>query len=149
MRRLLILLLAISFSVTCYGSDDKNTDSLIQQSYQQTTAGKLDDALLTLQQAAQEDPDSSLVHTRLGGIRVLRKEYSEGIKNFQQAIMLDQKNASAFVGMAVAYLHMGQYSLAQAALHEAGKLDPTKKTEISEVQNWIEQRTNKAATKSH
>ncbi|MCU7876301.1 MAG: tetratricopeptide repeat protein [Candidatus Thiodiazotropha sp. (ex Lucinoma borealis)] len=149
MWRLLLLALAISFSLSGNALDNKDTESLIQQSYEQTTAGNLDDALVTLQQAAQEAPDSSLVRTRLGGIRVLRKEYSKGIKDFQQAIMLDQKNTSAFIGMAVAYLHMGQYNLAQAALEEAGKLDPTKKPEISKVQAWIEQRTSKATISTH
>ncbi|MEN8178288.1 MAG: tetratricopeptide repeat protein [Pseudomonadota bacterium] len=146
-------LLLISFILILFASGNalsgNSTDALLDLSYEQTKAGKLDDALSTLQQAVSEDPSSSLAHTRLGGIRVLRQEHSEGIKNFQQAIMLDQKNASAFVGIAVAYLHTSRYSLARAALNEAGKIDPSKKPEIDQVLAWIEQRTNGAPVSAH
>ena len=148
MKNLLLVIALVPFlSGTVFGNSA--TDSLIEKSYQQTQEGDLDQALITLEQAVKQDPDSSLARTRLGGVRVLRQEYSAGIKDFQQAIMLDQSNASAFVGMAIAYLHMGQYSLAEAALDEAGKLDPAKKPEIAEVQAWINQRMSGTSGSAH
>ena len=135
---------SLFFSVNLLAEND--TQALIQQGYAQTQAGQLDAALQTLQEALSRDPDSSLVHTRLGGVRLLRQEYRTGIEDFQRAIMLDQNNAAAFIGMAVAYLHMGQHSLAQAALNEAAKLDPSKQAEIDKVMAWIEQRSKGAAT---
>lgn len=118
-----------------------STDSLLQQSYEQSKAGNLDEALKTLQLAVKNDPSSSVARTRLGGIHILRQEYSKGIQDFQQAIMLDQKNASAFLGLSVAYLHMGKYNLARASLQEAGNIDPEKQTEIDNVLAWIDERT--------
>ena len=113
----------------------------MQKGYEQAEAGQLDQAEQTLQTAVSKAPDSSLAYTRLGGVKVLRQQYGAGVQDFQQAIMLDQNNATAFVGMAVAYLHMGEQSLAKAALQEAMRLDPTKKPEIDKVLSWIEQRS--------
>jgi len=137
MQRLCLLLAAsLWFQFTCAGDD---VEALLQQGYAQTQAGDLAQAEQTLQAAVDKAPDSSLDYTRLGGVKVLRQQYTAGIKDFQQAIMLDQNNANAFVGMAVAYLHMGQQSLAKAALQEASKLDPSKQTEIDKLLAWIEQ----------
>jgi tetratricopeptide (TPR) repeat protein len=141
MRRLRLFVTAICILIGSHALAGDATQSLLEQSYQQSSAGDLDAALNTLQEAVEKAPDSSLVHTRLGGVRVLRQEYDAGIKHFQRAIMLDQRNAVAFIGMAVAYLHLGQYSLARAALDEAGRLDPSKQAQIDRVLSWIDQRT--------
>jgi len=116
---------------------------LIEKSQLQASEGKMDDALATLSHAVEQYPDSSVAYTRLGGVRVLRQEYSLGIKDFQRAIMLDQKNANAFVGLAIAYLHLGQYTHAKGALQEAEKLDPAKKTEIGKLLAYIDKRSSK------
>ncbi len=137
-HRYLFLLMVISTATLAYA----DTDSLIKQGYEQTAAGDLDQALATLQLAVKDDPNSSLAHTRLGGVRILRQEYSASIKDFQQAIMLDNKNAVAFIGMSMAYLHMGQYNMARAALNEAAKIDPAKQPEIDKVLAGINERTD-------
>lgn len=114
MRRLLVLVFILPLTLVCHALANNSVEQFVDRAYEQTTVGDLDAALKTLQQAVAEHPQSSLAYTRLGGVRMLRKEYSDGIKDFQQAIMLDQKNASAFIGMAVSYLHMNQYGLARA-----------------------------------
>lgn len=141
MRRLSLFTFALSLCLSGYALAENATQDLLQKGYEQTQAGQFDAALETLQEARDKDPDSSLIRTRLGGIRLLRQEYTDGIKDFQQAIILDQNNAVAFIGMSVAYLHMGQYSLARAALDEAARLDPNKQSEIDKVVAWIEKRT--------
>ena len=135
-HRFLFLLMVIS--ITTLTSAD--TDNLIKQGYEQAAAGDLDQALATLQLAVNEDPNSSLARTRLGGVRILRQEYSASVKDFQQAIMLDKKNANAFIGMSMAYLHMGQYNKARAALNEAATIDPAKRPEIDKVLAGINER---------
>lgn len=141
-HRYLFLLMVIG-TATLASAD---TDKLIKQGYEQTAAGDLDQALTTLQLAVSEDPNSSLARTRLGGVRVLRQEYSASVKDFQQAIMLDKNNALAFIGMSMAYLHMGQYNKAKAALNEAATIDPTKQTEIDKVLAGINDRTGTTIT---
>jgi tetratricopeptide (TPR) repeat protein len=145
MRRLLLTTIALVIGMSGNALADNEALSMIQKGYELTQAGQLDKALDTLREAVNKDPDSSLGYTRLGGVRLLRQEYTEGIRDFQHAIILDQSNASAFIGMAVAYLHMGRYELAKAALDEAEKLDPSKQTEIGKVVAWIEQRTKNTA----
>ena len=128
---------------------ETSTEALLTQSYEMTEAGRFEEALEILRTAAREEPKSSLIYTRIGGVEVLRQEYSAGIQAFQRAIMLDQRNAKAFIGMAVAYLHLGQYSLARAALEEAGRIDPAKQPEIDNVLSWIEQRIDDLDTMAH
>jgi tetratricopeptide (TPR) repeat protein len=118
--------------------------ALIRQGEAQANAGQLDQALTTLQQAVTEDPASSLAYTRLGGVQMLKQEYRAGIQSFQQAITLDQTNANAFVGMGIAYLHLGDYALARAALQEAEQRDPSKQAEIARLQAWIQQRATQS-----
>jgi Tfp pilus assembly protein PilF len=136
-QRHLILSVLFCSQLAFAGND---IQALLQKGYEQTEASQLEQAEQTLQSAINKAPDSSLAYTRLGGVRVLRQQYSAGIQDFQQAIMLDQHNATAFVGLAVAYLHMGQQGLAKAALQEAVRLDPSKKPEVDKVLAWIEQR---------
>jgi tetratricopeptide (TPR) repeat protein len=116
-------------------------DMLISQAQKQTEDGNLSKAQAILQSALETAPRSSLVYTRLGGVQLLLQQYSTGIKNFQQAIMLDQQNPEAFVGLAIAYLHLGRYQLAREALKQAEQIDPTKKQEIDKVLEWLNQRS--------
>ena len=141
-HRYLFLLMVISTASLA----SADTDILIKQGYEQTAAGDLDQALITLQLAVTEDPNSALARTRLGGVRMLRQEYSASVKDFQKAIMLDKKNALAFIGMSMAYLHMGQYNKARAALNEAATIDPAKRPEIDKVLAEINERTDTTTT---
>jgi len=136
--------LVTAFFLTVGGNAwaSNGVDALIHESQDLASAGKMDEALATLTSAVKQYPESSLAYTRLGGVRVLRQEYSLGIKDFQQAIMLDQKNANAFVGLAIAYLHLGQYKHAKGALQEAEKLDPAKKEEIGKLLAYIDKRSS-------
>ena len=135
-----VLALCLAFGISPAWAGN-GLDELIEQGETQAGEGKLDEALATLQSAVDSEPGSSLAYTRLGGVQVLRQEYGASIKSFQQAIMLDQGNADAFIGMAVAYLHTGQYPLAREALKEAGELAPAKKQEIGNVLAWLDQRS--------
>ena len=149
MRHLLLFTLLYPLAVFNPVLAENNTQPLLDKSYQEAQAGRFEEALKILHEALDQAPNSSLIHTRIGGVKVLRKEYSAGIKDFRKAIMLDQKNASAFVGMAVAYLHMGQYNLARAALDEAAKIDPSKQSEIDQVIAWIDQRAGGQSIPGH
>jgi tetratricopeptide (TPR) repeat protein len=117
------------------------TPDLMEQGQQQLDAGELEQAEATFKEAVAQNPDSSLAHTRLGGVYLLRQDYKAGIDNFQRAIALDQDNADAFIGMALAYLHLGQYGLARASLQEAERIAPAKREEIEKILAWIDQRS--------
>jgi Flp pilus assembly protein TadD len=140
----LVLLLVLFAGVGVAAPAQSDIDALLSDAMDQAGEGNLDEALSTLQLAVETEPSSSVAYTRLGGVQVLKQDYRSGIQSFQQAIMLDQTNADAFVGMALAYLHLGQYALAREALKEAAQLDPSKQPEIDKVLAWLDQRPNSA-----
>ena len=106
----------------------------------QLAEGKTEEAIATLEGAVAVDPRSTLAHTRLGGARLMHQEYGAAIQDFRNALAADPNNADAFVGMAVAYLHSGDYALARAALGEARRLAPAKAAEIDQVLSYLDRR---------
>ncbi len=112
-------------------------------------AGDIDGALAAYRQAAEQDPRSALAQTRLGGMQLLTQHYSDATRTFKTAISLDPNNADAFVGLGMGYLHLGQYSLARAALTEARARKPEKTQQIDEVIAWIDAREGAAPSGNH
>jgi tetratricopeptide (TPR) repeat protein len=135
------LIILLVFFWLPVGANNEVLFDLIKQAEEKASEGHYADANALLQQALTENPDSSLAYTRLGGVQLLQQHYREGITSFQQAISYDQANAQAFIGMAIGYLHLGQYNLARAALSEAERLDPDKKTQIDKLLTWLDQRS--------
>ncbi|MEJ2454111.1 MAG: tetratricopeptide repeat protein [Candidatus Thiodiazotropha sp.] len=113
---------------------------MIRKALAESESGNLKEAQTLLNQAIALAPESALAYTRLGGIQLLQQEYAAGIGSFQKAIMLDQGNAEAFIGLSIAYLHQGRYSLAREALSEASRLRPDKQQTIDQVLAWLDQR---------
>jgi len=130
---LLLLLLA-----GAAGAED--TAALINQGESSLKAGDTDAGLALFRQAAEQDPKSALAQTRIGGALLLKQEYGPAIQAFRQAIKLESANAEAFIGMAMAYLHSGDYALARASLEEAKRIDPAKQGEIDKVITYIDRR---------
>lgn len=114
---------------------------LISQGDSLKDQGDFEGAAARYQEAVARDPASAQALFKLGGVQLVQQDYSDSIESFQRSLLLDQENANAFVGMAVAYLHMGSYKLAEAALEEAARIDPGKRKEVEKVQAWIDQRT--------
>jgi tetratricopeptide (TPR) repeat protein len=122
--------------------------ALVAAGEAQLAEGKADEAVVTLERAVAADPKSTLARTRLGGARLMRQEYGAAIQDFRSALAADPNNADAFVGMAVAYLHSGDYALARAALGEARRLAPAKGPEIDEVLGYLDRREEGVAPPS-
>jgi Flp pilus assembly protein TadD len=73
---------------------------------------------------------------------LLKQEYAEAIRSFQIAIGLDaEDNAEAFIGLGIAYLHLGQYGAARAALTEARRLKPESGSDIDQLLAWLDGRS--------
>ena len=125
-------------------AQDSGVAALIATGEALLAAGESDAALATLDQAVAADPQSSIARTRLGGARLMRQEYSAAIEDFRGALAVDPNNADAFVGMAVAYLHSGDYTLARAALEEARRLAPEKGAQIDQVLVYLDRRAGEA-----
>ena len=71
---------------------------------------------------------------RLGGFYLGQNRLAEAVERFQEAITVglpgEPMQARAFVGMGIAYLHLGQRALARAALEEALRVDPSREEQV-------------------
>lgn len=112
---------------------------LMAEAEKASVGGDWEKATTLYRQAVEKDPNSSLALSRLAGSLMASQKYGESIPVFQQAISKDQKNASAFIGMGISYLHLGRYTATQGAFAEAKKLQPDKK-ELDEVIAWVEKK---------
>jgi tetratricopeptide (TPR) repeat protein len=107
------------------------TSALLAQGYQQWSAGHLDQAQHSYEQAVNSNPRSMDAHMKLAGLYIARKDYSASAKQYQRAIGLDPKNAKAWMGLGIAYLHSGDKSLTRAAWQEALRLEPARKPQLA------------------
>jgi tetratricopeptide (TPR) repeat protein len=137
LRILSYVLLLLSGTVVRAGDD---VDVLLEQGERQAAVGELDAALASYGGAVAQDPGSPQANMKLAGPELLTEQYRTSIEHFQTVIGHEPDNANAFVGMAVAYLHLGDYGLARAALMEAERLDPQKHDDIARVLQWIDMR---------
>lgn len=135
MRFIHALLMIVSVSISAAEPSD-----LVREGEAKLQAGEIDAAVVILQSAVAMDDRSPLARTRLGGALLLKQEQAAAIEQFRAAIGLDRKNADAFIGMAVAEIHLGRYALARAALVEAKAIDPRKGQEVDSVIAWIDAR---------
>ncbi|MGB5736944.1 MAG: tetratricopeptide repeat protein [Thiohalocapsa sp.] len=146
MRTTLRLITALTLSlltgaVLAGESSAITTATLISQGELQLQNNDIDGAIATLTKAIEQEPNSSLAHTRLGGAYLLGQRYDNAIGQFQQAIGLDANNASAFIGMGIAYLHSNRLGAAKAALGEGKRLAPDTANQIDDLINRVEQRS--------
>ena len=128
--RILILCLAAAWG----GSTTAATAlELLEQADLAWSQDELEDAeALFLEAVANAvDGEPSL---RLGGFYLGQNRLAEAVERFQQAISAglpaESMQARAFVGMGIAYLHLGQGALARAALEEAVRVDPAREEEV-------------------
>lgn len=103
--------------------------------------GQIAEAIDQYREVLRRDPRSVQAHMKLAGMELLAGHYTESIQLFQASIGLDPSNAKAFVGLAMAYLHLGQYGAARAALAEAKRLDPVKQPDIDGILVWLDARS--------
>jgi Flp pilus assembly protein TadD len=108
--------------------------------------GQVDSALAAYRALSDRQPDSAVVRTRAGGMLLLKRQYAEAVRSFQVAIGLDPENSGeAFVGLGIAYLHLGQYGPARAALTEARRLKPGSAADLDQLVAWLDGRASARA----
>ena len=88
----------------------------------------IEEALHYAEEAVKRDPENLDLRLTLAERRVEAKQDAEGLRDFQSALEKDPKSTRALVGMATAYLDLGQKEKALSALRQASALDPG---------NWI------------
>lgn len=104
---------------------------LLAQGYQEWSKGHLDKAQKLYEKAVQLEPGSVEAHMKLAGLLLSGNNFTASIKEYQRVIGLDPKNAKAFIGLAIAYMHSGDKGLTRAALNEALRLEPARKDQLA------------------
>ena len=116
------------------------TDTMFSRADELAAKGEFDAAITAVQEVVDKHPDSSLAHQRLGGMLLLKGDNRQAIDSFRTAIGLDERNGRAFIGMGMAYIHMGSYTLARASFDEALSRQPELAGEINKVKDWLDAR---------
>ena len=85
-------------------------------------AGRHEEARLSLQQALQANPLSSLVHGGLGNVFVALGETRQAVDEYRAAINLDPEQAAHYLNLAIAYQKLGETELEAEAMENYRRL---------------------------
>jgi Flp pilus assembly protein TadD len=88
----------------------------------------VEEALQRAEAAVERDPANLDLRLTLAERRVEAKQDAQGLREFQSVLEKNPKSTRALVGLATAYLDLGQKERALSALRQASALDPG---------NWI------------
>lgn len=130
--------LACSLAVFEVSADTSTASVTAGESHRRS--GHQEQALESLRQAAIQQPRSIQAQLKLAGFLLNQQQYRPSVGAFQRAIGIDPTNAKAFAGLGLAYLHMGRYGPAHAALSQAVLLDPEKSADVAPLLARIEER---------
>jgi len=150
MRRLIVLLICLLAITLSWGNIAlAQTEAAIAQGQEKAAAGDIKGALEVYLEMTRSHPDSYEAHALLGGMQLLDQHYSDAVKSFQRAISLGDAGARSFVGMGMAYLHMGQYGPARAAFVEAKSRGVSADSDVDQIIAWIDERETGATEFQH
>ena len=130
-RLLFVLLCVLSLNATAVASN--SAVELIADGTRLLEQGKLEPARTAFEAAAKADPRSVAAYMKLAGVNIAQNNFSAAISIYKHVIGLDPNNAKAFIGLGIAYLHSGDKSLTRAALEEAMRLEPGRKTQLAPI----------------
>ena len=130
-RLLFALFCVLSFNAAAVTSN--SATELIADGMRLLEQGKLEPARKALEAATKADPRSVEAYMKLGGVNIAQNNFSAAISIYKHAIGLDPSNAKAFIGLGIAYLHSGDKFLTRAALEEAIRLEPARKTLLAPI----------------
>lgn len=91
---------------------------------QLANSGRLDDAILQFQSAADAAPNYAIAQGNLGAALVLKKDFEKAIPRLKRAIELDGRLLDAHTNLAVAYMDTNYFDLAVDILFKALALNP-------------------------
>ena len=150
MRRLIVLLICLLAISLSWGNIAlAQTEAAIAQGQEKAAAGDIKGALEVYLEMTRSHPDSYEAHALLGGMQLLDQHYSDAVKSFKRAVSLGDAGARSFVGMGMAYLHMGQYGPARAAFVEAKSRGVSADSDVDQIIAWIDERETGATEFQH
>jgi len=139
----LAIIMGLSGPVTAQTTDG------FAEGERKAAAGDIKGALVVYEDLTRSHPDSYRAFAHLGGMQLLDQRYADAVKSFQQAITLGDEGTRSFVGMGMAYLHMGQLGPARAAFVEARSRGVDNPQDIDQIISWIDTRGGATPPPSH
>jgi len=150
MRRMILLFgLALAVVVSTGNAAMAQADKALTAGESKAAAGDIHGAMAIFEQATRDDPTSNDAYARLGGMQLLDQRYADAVRSFQQAISLGDGGARSFIGMGMAYLHMGQLGAARAAFVEARNRGTDSGADVDQIIAWIDSRSPAAGNTRH
>jgi len=139
LSQLTLAVFLLFFHSSIQATPKSELDGYITQGDKALSAGQLDAALSSFKKAAAIQSGTELIQQKLANVYLLKGDYANSIKYFHNTLGFNAKSSKAFIGLGLAYLHTGQYSLAKAALEEARPYTE-KKQDIDKIIDWIKTR---------
>ena len=115
-------------------------ETALAEGQQKAAAGDIKGALSIYRELTEAHPDWHEAFAHLGGMQLLDQRYSDAVESFQRAITLGDAGMRSFIGMGMAYLHMGQLGPARAAFVEAKSRGAGNSADIEQIIAWIDTR---------
>ena len=112
-------------------ADVDRSRGLIEQGDRLWAESRIDDARGKFEQAVADAPQSAEARMKLAGLQLASGHYAEAKQGYQTAISLSGRNAKAWIGLGLAYLHAGDKELARAAFDEAIQIEPARRTQLA------------------
>lgn len=139
MQRVIVsLMLAVAISLLLTTFAKAQTEVSLAAGQAKAAAGDIQGALQIYTDLTRQGPESAEAFAHLGGMQLLKQDYTDAVKSFQRAISLGATDARAFIGMGMAYLHLSQLGPARAAFVEAQSRGNNNPDEIAEIIAWID-----------
>lgn len=150
MRRLIFLSsFVLAVTLAWANVSIAQTEAVFAQGEKLAAAGDIKGALKLYEELSRSHPDSHEAFALLGGMQLLDQHYSDAVKSFQRAISLGDGGDRAFIGMGMAYLHMGQYGPARAAFVEAKTRGTEHPSDVDQIISWIDERDDGMEVPQH
>jgi len=144
MQRLTVLLgLILALTLGWTNLSLAQVQSALDEGQQKAAAGDIKGALELYDGLTRSHPESFEAFARLGGMQLLDQRYADAVKSFQRAIILGDQQARPFIGMGMAYMHMGQFGPARAAFVEAKSRAAVNAADIDGIIAWIDTRAER------
>ena len=141
MQRLMILLFAAVGAALVAGSlAVAQAKDPFEAARANAASGDIQGALQIYQDLTRQHPESAEAFAHLGGMQLLDQRYQDAVRSFQQAVTLGDETARSFIGMGMAYLHLGQLGPARAAFVEAQQRGSDRPDDIADIIAWIDAR---------
>lgn len=140
MQRLMIFLFVASAALVVGSLAVAQAKDPFEAAQAKAASGDIQGALKIYQDLTRQYPESADAFAHLGGMQLLDQRYRDAVKSFQQAVTLGDATARSFIGMGMAYLHLGQLGPARAAFVEAQQRGNDRPDDIAGIIAWIDAR---------